>query len=146
MCLDKLEDFKVKLNKDGVGKGYKVFERLNGNLFPLVFQNNSLPREQWLHEKEYRSFPHEGRKAIQLLNGNGSYGFGWHVFKSAKDAYCFCDSCVSYIAKRVLFKNVQATGMWGNDKTIVAKEIFIPNDEKSKKSVKRTNSKVLQGV
>ncbi len=129
MCLAKLEDFKVRLNKYGVGNGWKIFtlggeDRLEGQ-FTTAKERQ---RGKWLDERGYRYEHTMHRDLIDAAHKD--YPYGWHVFLRKRDAIKWNSG--EYGLIKIRFKRVVTTGRQecyksiGGLKVIVAKEIFIP--------------------
>lgn len=119
MCLDRLKDFKVKLDENEVGIGWKVFGvGQYGGLYTELRGNSLkvLRRGCWLKEKTYREHKREFTE--------GGYSVGFHVFLTKKGACNWGES--EERTRKVKFRKVVATGIQKNHRTIVAKEIFIP--------------------
>ena len=76
MCLTKLKRFKVRMNKDGIGRGWKAFEMRDGELYPLCVTGKPFLVNQWIHEKDFR--PSYAKDVIKC--GEKSYPNGFHVF------------------------------------------------------------------
>lgn len=128
MCLTTVYP-REKIIKEGVG--YKAFLSVDKGLIPCFYYryNNKAFREgKWLKERQFRV----GRVCGKLIDGR--YPFGFHLFKRLKDANYFkrFDSDETKIIKKVKFRKGCAIGLnnWAyrDLETIVAKEIFIPNE------------------
>ena len=124
MCLDTLENFKVKLNGDGVGIGYKVFLLEDGKLYGEFARTEKVRRiEVWLKEQNFR---HPKGTCLRYINNR--YKHGWHIFLRKQSAY---DWGVEepYVIRRIKFKDIVAKGRnVDENRVIVAKEIFIPKE------------------
>ena len=124
MCLYTLENFKVKLNEDGVGTGYKVFNKNNGRLYG-EYARPGKERELgvWLKEKNFRP----QRKDTGLDRSGVKNKRGWHIFLRSKDAVNW--DAGGQVVRKIKFKGIVATGRMPNTSAIiVAKEIFIPKE------------------
>jgi len=121
MCLENLENFKVKLNEDGIGTGYKVFKLKEGELRgEIVTQGRARPIGTWLKEKDFR--------AISDEKIDGRYKQGWHIFLRRQSALEW-GIYGGLIIKRVKFRDIVATGRnVDRNRVVVAKEIFIPKE------------------
>jgi len=122
MCLQKLEDFNVRLNKDGVGTGYKVFIEKGGKLYgEYARPEKERRRGAWLKEKNFR--PRITNDCIEQIEKR--YKYGWHIFltRKAADRWRGLGQGVRKIKFRVIVTMGRSTN---NSKVIVAKEIFIP--------------------
>lgn len=119
MCLDKLKDFKVKLDEKGVGEGWKVFNKGRyGGLYTELRGNDKLLRKnKWLKEETYRF----GRGTFC----DGGYPYGFHVFLAISGA----KNWGGEVIKKVMFRKIVAKGIQQDYRVIVAKEIFIPDDK-----------------
>ncbi|MCK4826409.1 hypothetical protein KA005_62275 [bacterium] len=132
MCLETLKDFKVKLNEQEVGLGWKVFKfSANKSLFGQfcgTFLERS--RGKWLREEDFRPSMEENicKKWMDIY---GKYRTGWHVFHSRESARSWkrrwTGDIKNKMVVKVKYRNVITLGFdqHGN-KVIVAKEIFIP--------------------
>lgn len=126
MCLKKLEDFNVRLNKDGVGTGYKVFNRKEGKLYGEYARPGKERRVSvWLKEENIRA-----QRIDTGLDRNGvKHKYGWHIFLRRSDAVNWDTGCQQI--RKMKFKGIVATGRMVNTSAIiVAKEIFIPKERK----------------
>ena len=124
MCLQRLEDFNVKLNKDGIGVGYKIFCEIDGRLCGEYAR----PRKErrvgvWLKEENFR--PRRTNTRIQRIERK--YKRGWHIFLRRKDADNWRGEGKDI--RKVEFRGIVTMGRnSSNNKVIVAKEIFIPDE------------------
>lgn len=124
MCLKKLEDFNVRLSKDGVGTGYKVFNRKGGRLCGEYARPGKERRVGvWLKEKNFRP-----QRIDTGLDRDGvKYKCGWHIFLKRNDALDW--SVLGQHIRKIKFKGIVAMGRTENNRAvIVAKEIFIPKE------------------
>ena len=126
MCLKKLEDFNVQLNKVGVGTGYKVFNGKEGRLYGEYARPGKERRVGvWLKEENFRA----QRIDTGLERDGVKYKRGWHIFLTRKDAVAW--SVIHQHVRKVKFKGIVAMGRTENNRAvIVAKEIFIPKEIK----------------
>ncbi len=90
MCLSRVDRiYKGKSRR--VYKGYKVFGVYDELLYSCMCGNDkSLPRNEWLNEKDYRENP----KKEQLLDTNGAslqYPTGWHVYAPSENFMYYRD-------------------------------------------------------
>ena len=125
MCLDKLQKFKVKLDKDGVGEGFKAFGRdpTPGGLRGECCNTQKLrPWNKWLKEKPFRRNRDEGTACA--WSDSKDYPIGWHIFKTEHGARRWTGFNSSI--RKVKFRNIVVTGIQVECQVIVAKEIFIP--------------------
>lgn len=132
MCLTKLGKFKVKLDENGVGTGWKVFAKMKNKLY-LDFRGTQHPRpkNQWLNEKDYRW--KEDKVRGRIYYDNFKYKFGWHIMKTKRSAEKWMEGAFfgnGDVVMKVKFRKVVATGIQMKKQVIVAKEIFIPDDNK----------------
>ena len=126
MCLKRLEDFNVRLNKDGIGTGYKVFNQRNGRLCGEYARPGKERRVGvWLKEENFRA-----QRIDTGLDRNGvKHKYGWHIFLRRKAAENW--SAEGQDIRKIKFKRIVTTGIGTNNaKVIVAKEIFIPKEAK----------------
>ena len=124
MCLKKLEDFNVRLNKDGVGTGYKVFRRFEGKLFGEYARTDKERRPDiWLKEENFRP-----RRSDDGLDRIGRmYKRGWHIFLTRKAAKNWRSE--GQHIRKIKFKGIVTTGRGTyKSRIVVAKEIFIPKE------------------
>ena len=126
MCLQKLEDFNVRLNKDGVGTGYKVFRQFKGKLFGEYARTGKERRTDiWLKEENFR--PQRSDDGLERIGKR--YKRGWHVFLTWKAAENWRSE--GQHIRKIKFKDIVATGRGAyNSRIVVAKEIFIPKEMK----------------
>lgn len=122
MCLDRLENFKVKLH-DGIGTGYKVF-RMDGKLYGEFARRTKERRVGvWLKERNFRVL-----KTSSLVRIKGRYKHGWHIFLRRKAAYDWGID-TDLVIRKIKFKGIVATGRnLDHNRVVVAKEIFIPKE------------------
>ncbi len=124
MCLDKLSEFKVKLNKEGIGVGFKVF--VGNSIFGLKAEWNGTQyirsENKWLREGDFRADKVKHTKKIGY--SSVKYPLGFHVFLSKRAAKQWGGGQI----RKVKFRRVVATGLQMTYKCIVAKEIFIPKE------------------
>ena len=125
MCLDKLKDFAVVLDKKGVGKGWKVFNERDNKLYSQFWHERSLPQNTWIHEEDFR--PNCVAHHHTIKYGGGDYPQGFHLYRSAKDYPPYLINN-NEVKKLIYFRNVVVTGYQLYD-TIVAKEIYIPDSQ-----------------
>ena len=124
MCLQRLEDFNLTLNKDGVGIGYKVFNRNEGRLYgEYARPGKERKLGVWLKEGNFRP----QRRDTGLDRDGVKYKRGWHIFLRRKDAVNWD---VGFQAiRKIKFRGIVAMGRMVNSSAIVvAKEIFIPKE------------------
>ena len=127
MCLDSLEKFKVKLNEGGVGTGYKIFKLEDGKLYGEFARIEKVRRTGvWLKEQNFRH-----PKGTCLRGIDNRYKYGWHIFLRKQSAYDWGIDEPYRVIRRIKFKDIVAKGrnVDGN-RVVVAKEIFIPKEEK----------------
>ena len=124
MCLDKLGDFNVKLNKDGVGTGYKVFNPIGGKLCGEYARPEKERRVGvWLKERNFR--PLKTNDTIEPIGKR--YERGWHIFLTREAANKW--NSLGQAVRKVKFRGIVTMGRSTNNyKVIVAKEIFIPKE------------------
>jgi hypothetical protein len=124
MCLEKLENFKVKLNEEGIGTGYKVFRVEDGELYGEIVRREKVRRVAvWLKERNFREPKGSNLKLI-----DAKYEKGWHIFLSKGSAY---DWGIEdrLVIKRIRYRGVVAKGRnVDRNRVVVAKEIFIPKE------------------
>ncbi len=124
MCLNKIRDFEVKLNKEGVGTGYKVFCEKGGELYGEYARVDKKRRVGvWLKEKNFR--PRKTNNCIEPIGKR--YERGWHIFitRQAADKWNSLFQCV----RKIKFRGIVTMGRnASNSKVVVAKEIFIPRE------------------
>lgn len=127
MCLETLQNFKVKLNKDGIGIGYKVFKLKAGALYGEIVRKEKVRRVGvWLKERNFRA-----PKGSNLKMINGKYKEGWHIFLRRRSAYDWGIE-EGLVIKRIRFRGIVAKGRnVDRNRVIVAKEIFIPKEMKN---------------
>jgi len=126
MCLYKLEDFNVRLCKDGIGTGYKVFNRKEGRLYGEYARPGKERRVGvWLKEENFRP-----QRIDTGLDRTGvKHKCGWHIFLRSKDAINW--DAGGQVVRKIKFKGIVATGRMPNTSAIiVAKEIFISKEAK----------------
>ena len=124
MCLQRLDDFNVKLNKDDIGSGWKVFVDGNcGKLHGEYHNSGERPTNKWLNEKQFRGMGFTNPRWKKIMS---RYPFGWHIFPRKEDAVKWICGSFTKVIKKVKFRNVVATGYQIGYKVIVAKEIYIP--------------------
>ena len=123
MCLDRLENFKVKLNEDGIGTGYKVF-RMDGKLYGEFARRTKERRVGvWLKERNFRLL-----RTSSLQRIKGRYKQGWHIFLSRQSCHEW-GVHDNLVITKIKFRNIVATGRnVDNNRVVVAKEIFIPKE------------------
>jgi len=125
MCLDKLSDFKVRLNENGVGVGWKVFNKTpNGMLFGEWQGRKRRSRNKWLKEGDFRLGKFKGLELFKCWSIEYPYGF--HVFITRKGVKNWTYS----IPTKVKFRKVVAKGLQCGHRCVVAKEIFIPKERR----------------
>lgn len=123
MCIS-LQDFKVKLDKKGVGVGWKVFRRKGNKIYGLYAGKNKFrPPNIWLNEKDFRPTEKEERGSVASIY---RYAPAWHLFLTRREARKYSNGLS---VKKVKFRQVIATGITARFpdslRTIVAKEIFV---------------------
>jgi len=130
MCLTYFEKFPVKLNKKGVGIGWKVFRKNeDGSLSPELFGSNSIKYKtnKWIIANpkcvaEY-FIPYK-----KMLQGYNPY---FHIFLTRKDARIWRDNEYDVTIRKVKFRKMTVTGLQVFDckflRCIVAKEMLITN-------------------
>lgn len=126
MCLDKVIKFKVKLDKNGVGEGWKVFGRYStpdGLRGECCNTQKLRPWNKWLKEKPFRR--HIEVEIAHAWKNGKSYPIGWHIFKTEHGAMRWAG--FGNVMK-VKFRGVVATGTQLQCHVIVAKEMFIPKE------------------
>lgn len=124
MCLDTLEDFKVKLDKNGVGEGWKAFHiKGKKHLISVYFDRH------FTHAFGYNKWIKSMPDKVHIRNGV-FYTTGFHVFTKEKDAKRWSTAHGGDVVKKIKFKTILATGkdITAYKKTIVAEEIFIPKE------------------
>lgn len=124
MCLDKLEDFKVKLNKNGVGEGYKtLYRRRKG--FAGEYKGRGILRiaNKWIHEGSLRSIKDKSCRVI--TSWNCKYPYGIHIWLTEYGACRWGGGIGNLVIKKVKFRNIVATGRQGKCRVVVAKEMYI---------------------
>jgi len=134
MCLSKLKDFPVMLDKNGVGTGWKVFRlSRNGNLYTIFYGcSRSRPIGKWIRCKKRKVFTDEF----------SSYPSGFHIFtdKSVVDDLILLrnDKLVQVKFRNILAKGIQYDMCEGYKayNIIVAEEMLIPKIPKNKKNKK----------
>lgn len=126
MCLQRFENFNVRLSKDGVGTGYKVFRIWEGKLYGEYARPHKKRRVGvWLKEENFRP----QRIDDGLERSKKLYKCGWHIFLTRKGALIWATDSQGVI--RIKFKGIVTMGRSNNNsKVIVAKEIFIPKEAK----------------
>ena len=124
MCLSKVKDFEVTLNKDGVGTGYKVFRQINGKLYGEYARPEKKRRiGVWLKEQNFR--PQRTNDCIEPIGKK--YKRGWHIFltREAADKWNSLFLCV----RKIKFRGIVTMGRsFNKSRVVVAKEIFIPKE------------------
>ena len=129
MCLDTIT--KENLNKSGVG--YKVFTLRGGGLYGQMFAPGRQRKiNRWENEKKFRS------RRSESTYGKSHYPYGFHIFKSWRDATQWVGLCGSYagdIVIKVKYRKGHTLGhsLGKQEKfnTIVAKKMLIlPNQLK----------------
>lgn len=120
MC-EKCKPFKVKLNKRGIGKGWRVFRRREDGFYPLIVETKKpYFLNQWLFHLLYSPFD------------NPEHGYGFHVFKRWLTAFwCALRLSKDLTLKKVYFRNVIGYGKWGG-KVILVEEMWIPKRRSDK--------------
>ena len=126
MCLQRFENFNVRLNKDGVGTGYKVFRQMDGKLYGEYARPQKERRVGvWLKEENFRP----QRIDTGLERSKKRYKRGWHIFLTRKAAGNWRSE--GEHIRKIKFKGIVTMGrVSNNSRVIVAKEIFIPKEAK----------------
>lgn len=125
MCLEKLSDFKINLDENGIGEGWKIFTNyLADGELRGEWKSRQKAREtnKWLKEGNFRAKNDKFAKKIPSFFLSEEYPFGFHVFLTKYGA----EKWGGWHIKKVKFKKVVATGLQGNCRCVVTKEIFIP--------------------
>lgn len=128
MCLQRLGDFNVRLNKDEVGTGYKVFREFEGKLFGEYARTDKERRAGiWLKEENFRPLKTDDGLERIGKTFDPKYKPGWHVFLKRQTAEKW-RSVGQHITK-IKFRGIVTTGIGAyNGRIVVAKEIFIPKE------------------
>jgi len=123
MCITLTGSHDFPLMK-GIGTGYKVFTQLADGLHSVIYKTE-FPRKrgEWL----------QGENALKYSTQCHNHGF--HILLKEEDAYKYRLKNQPEVIVKVFFRNIIAHGtteMYDNIRgdTIVAKEMFIPNDER----------------
>lgn len=134
MCLEKKEELRIPLNKQGEGIGWKGFhEKEVGERLCIPLQGNEgeVSINTWLKEKDYRYGKDKERKYLRV-NSHLRYQYGFHLFQHKKDTLKWKKASGWPVIKKVRFRKIVATGyqkgFWGDPNLypcIVAKEILI---------------------
>jgi len=124
MCLDKLQNFKIKSNI-----GYKEFsQKDDGHLDFENFGNKKrIPIGKWINEKDYRTREDRFIKKVFAGKGDGQYELGFHFFLR-QDTYGN--------RRKIKFRGILAKGYQYGERVIVAKEIYIFPIKTKKRSIK----------
>ena len=133
--------------------GYKEFdcEKVKNNILELKFSyfapdNNPIPKNKWINEKDFRMEYNKRKKYIR--NGNiTKYPFGFHIYLNKygdyldeEDIQYYNDEQIinnqTYIMQKIYFKNIVAIGTeelncysTNNIFVIVATDIYIPSQK-----------------
>lgn len=130
MCLEKLSNFKVKLDKNGVGIGWKLFHQNAWGKLLGDFQSFSVvrPRNKWLKEGDFRHESWKHAKKMHNFSGSVSYALGFHVFLTKEGAERWGNGCYDPKITMIKFRKPVAKGLQLEHRCVVAKEIFIPKE------------------
>ena len=125
MCLQTI--YKKKPNP--IGKGYKIFRRIRGKLYPMyVRSRGDYPLRRWIKNSDQKI------RHTAYCSKISGYQSGFHIYANKKNAEGFFDwlgDKESYCMKRVEYRGAHTSGVvweWGsglNAKTIVADEMRI---------------------
>lgn len=133
MCLSVLyKEIPKNLRKEnGYNVGWKVFykkSKRGKRLYTyLMGLNKPLPINKWIHEKKWRD--NDKKEWIYVsLRSNKKYKTGFHIYRYKKDAMKIID--IGYEVHKVYFKDIVVYGSQWRGYIIVAKEIYIPDEEK----------------
>jgi hypothetical protein len=115
MCLDRLEKFPVRKNADGWIVAWKVFEKRGDYLkFP---------------SRKAKSFS-VGSRVHRAQGGiigiSPTYQSGYHAYKTRAEA--FGGPYVFGSIRRVLLKDITATGYQNGLRVIVARKMIVPKE------------------
>lgn len=128
MCLDYLD---IVVHEKYAKKtfGWKVFEKNQGILYGRTWNcRTPLPVGKWLKEHYYRPDKSKSRRNLNcggLLGRTKPYPTGWHIYLTRQAARKLG------IPKKVLFRNPVAWGKQDGCPIVVAKEIFIEQEQEA---------------
>ena len=125
MCLDRLEKFPVRKNKDGWVVAWKVF------IVPAWKKKTS----GFLDFACRTGGVYAGEKVHVATSGKvGAPGWryraGFHTYKTEYAAQKIASRFVVYIVRRVLLKDITATGYQDGLRVIVARKMIVPKEGK----------------
>ena len=133
MCLEKLSDFKIKLDKNGVGIGWKLFYKSFDGKLVGDFKSCAIERKtnKWLKEGDFR--PPKWKSTKKIKGGPPfylySYPLGFHIFLGKEGAINWTPGG-SRVIIQIKFRKPVAKGLQYGYRCVVAKEIFIPKEAK----------------
>ena len=121
MCLETVD----KKTRKNVTYGYKVFEETSKGLLPYIrtySRTKPYPINKWIRDRNPAS------RKINYSSGR-SYSAGFHVFtslRSAKRERAF--EGFPYCVRKVLVKNIVASGKQYGDNICIAREMLITDE------------------
>jgi hypothetical protein len=122
MCLDRLEKFPVRKNKDGWVVAWKVFksQTRTGYLPFLYATGRALAGRTYIAKIQHK----------MRNDDNPGYELGFHAYTTKRHALLRSPVWRGTCVYRVLLKDITATGYQDGLRVIVARKMIVPKEGK----------------
>lgn len=124
MCLDKLANFKVDLDENGIGIGWQGFEVCSNDQLESMFHGSKC----WdgiLPNRWQKDFHHEKLTTME----DEWYKIGFHIWLKKINATDYIGDPDHFTVRQVRFKNVTAVGYQNQCRVVVARERWVVEDK-----------------
>lgn len=139
MCLSRVDVIYNEPICSNYKIGYKHFKLENNGKRKSVYhkyksKDKALRINRWIHDnKDIRisanNFTYSISQDFKVICTEQYYPSGFHLFQTYDDAFSYMNDETSILEIR--YKNIIATGFERNIKTIIAKSIYIPGNQKN---------------
>jgi len=118
MCLDRLEKFPVRKNKDGWVVAWKVFYSQIGQRLKFSWRDGGVGIGTKVHVAKGKAL---------LIDEETTYQAGFHAYTNKQDAVWMAGFYGEF-CRRVLLKDITATGWQNGFRVIVARKMIVPKE------------------